>query len=183
MTPLSRKHRLFSQALPDKQGKPGRAHDGPARMGKHAGLAMYASGEATYAVCDDKGPRSILLEPLFCSRPTDRMVIGRFIAADSVAITVRDLDRDEIIARERVKRILIEKHGRRWYSIPLAGAAAGAGIAAGLAISNKASCSNGTDTCSRARGILAFAIPAAAAILTYKATPGTSWKVIYEASK
>ena len=36
--------------------------------GEHAGVSMYASN---YAVCDDKGPRTLPTEPLFEGKPTD----------------------------------------------------------------------------------------------------------------
>ena len=39
--------------------------------GDHAGVAMYASGETTYAVCDDRGSRSLPLEGLLSGSPTD----------------------------------------------------------------------------------------------------------------
>jgi N4-(beta-N-acetylglucosaminyl)-L-asparaginase len=39
--------------------------------GEHAGVAMYASGETSYAVCDEQGPRSMPLEPLLGGNPTD----------------------------------------------------------------------------------------------------------------
>jgi hypothetical protein len=112
-----------------------------------------------------------------------RVLSGRFIMADPTAVAVRGSDQDETIAREQVKRISIEKHGRRWYSIPLAGAVAVGGIAVGLTLGDKLSCSSDTGTCSKAKGILAFVVPAAAAILAYRATLGTSWKMIYRAPK
>jgi N4-(beta-N-acetylglucosaminyl)-L-asparaginase len=41
------------------------------KRGEHAGVAMYAAGEATYAVCDENGARSMPLEPLLPGAPTD----------------------------------------------------------------------------------------------------------------
>jgi N4-(beta-N-acetylglucosaminyl)-L-asparaginase len=39
--------------------------------GEFAGLTMYAAEETTFAVCDEKGPRSMPLEPLLSGKPTD----------------------------------------------------------------------------------------------------------------
>src|SRR5688572_22793790 len=41
------------------------------KNGDYAGVAMYASGEATFAVCDDRGAREEALEPLLEGAPTD----------------------------------------------------------------------------------------------------------------
>jgi N4-(beta-N-acetylglucosaminyl)-L-asparaginase len=42
------------------------------RKGEYAGVTMYnATGTATYAVCDEKGPRLEKLEPLLDGKPTD----------------------------------------------------------------------------------------------------------------
>jgi N4-(beta-N-acetylglucosaminyl)-L-asparaginase len=42
------------------------------RRGEHAGVTMYnASGKATFAVCDEKGPRLEVLEPLLQGGPQD----------------------------------------------------------------------------------------------------------------
>jgi len=42
------------------------------RKGEFAGVTMYnATGTATYAVCDEKGPRLEKLEPLLDGKPTD----------------------------------------------------------------------------------------------------------------
>jgi N4-(beta-N-acetylglucosaminyl)-L-asparaginase len=41
------------------------------KNGDYAGVAMYASGEATFAVCDDNGARELPLEPLLDGAPTD----------------------------------------------------------------------------------------------------------------
>ena len=41
------------------------------RRGDYAGVAMYnASGKTTFAVCDAKGPRLEVLEPLLEGAPT-----------------------------------------------------------------------------------------------------------------
>ena len=39
--------------------------------GQHAGLCMYASGETSYAVCNESGPELVPLEPLLSGSPTD----------------------------------------------------------------------------------------------------------------
>jgi N4-(beta-N-acetylglucosaminyl)-L-asparaginase len=41
------------------------------KRGEHAGVAMYASGETTYAVCTENGASSPSLEPLLRGNPTD----------------------------------------------------------------------------------------------------------------
>ncbi|TDJ31717.1 MAG: hypothetical protein E2O61_15325 [Gammaproteobacteria bacterium] len=37
------------------------------KRGEHAGVAMYASEQSKYAVCDELGPRHEALEPLLSS--------------------------------------------------------------------------------------------------------------------
>jgi N4-(beta-N-acetylglucosaminyl)-L-asparaginase len=39
--------------------------------GEHAGVAMYAAGETTYAVCDENGAQTLPLEKLLDGAPTD----------------------------------------------------------------------------------------------------------------
>jgi N4-(beta-N-acetylglucosaminyl)-L-asparaginase len=41
------------------------------RNGEYAGVAMYASGEATYAVCTENGAQELPLEPLLSGEPSD----------------------------------------------------------------------------------------------------------------
>ncbi len=41
------------------------------KRGEHAGVAMYASGEGAYAVCDENGAREMPLEGLLEGSPTD----------------------------------------------------------------------------------------------------------------
>ncbi len=41
------------------------------KKGQYAGVAMYASGEKTYAVCTEKGAEAPTLEPLLPGNPTD----------------------------------------------------------------------------------------------------------------
>lgn len=41
------------------------------KSGEYAGVAMYASGEAKYAVCTENGSEARDLEPLFSGSPTD----------------------------------------------------------------------------------------------------------------
>jgi N4-(beta-N-acetylglucosaminyl)-L-asparaginase len=40
-------------------------------LGEHAGMAMYAGGEPTYAVCDEAGPRLVAMDGLLPGQPTD----------------------------------------------------------------------------------------------------------------
>ena len=41
------------------------------KKGQHAGVAMYGSGEKTFALCTDKGAEAPTLEPLLPGNPTD----------------------------------------------------------------------------------------------------------------
>jgi N4-(beta-N-acetylglucosaminyl)-L-asparaginase len=41
------------------------------KNGEYGGVALYASGESTFAVCDENGAREELLEPLLDGAPTD----------------------------------------------------------------------------------------------------------------
>jgi N4-(beta-N-acetylglucosaminyl)-L-asparaginase len=41
------------------------------KQGRHAGVAMYGSGEKTFALCTEKGAEAPTLEPLLAGNPTD----------------------------------------------------------------------------------------------------------------
>jgi N4-(beta-N-acetylglucosaminyl)-L-asparaginase len=41
------------------------------KKGQHAGVAMYGSGEKTFALCTDKGAEAPTLEPLLAGDPAD----------------------------------------------------------------------------------------------------------------
>jgi len=41
------------------------------KKGQHAGVAMYSSGEKTFALCTEKGAESPMLEPLLAGNPGD----------------------------------------------------------------------------------------------------------------
>ena len=41
------------------------------KKGQHAGVAMYGSGEKTFALCTDKGAEAPTLEPLLAGNPAD----------------------------------------------------------------------------------------------------------------
>lgn len=41
------------------------------KKGQHAGVAMYSSGEKTFALCTEKGAEAPMLEPLLAGNPTD----------------------------------------------------------------------------------------------------------------
>jgi N4-(beta-N-acetylglucosaminyl)-L-asparaginase len=41
------------------------------KKGQHAGVAMYSSGEKTFALCTEKGAEAPMLEPLLAGDPTD----------------------------------------------------------------------------------------------------------------
>ena len=41
------------------------------KKGQHAGVAMYGSGEKTFALCTEKGAEAPTLEPLLPGNPTD----------------------------------------------------------------------------------------------------------------
>ena len=41
------------------------------KKGQHAGVAMYSSGEKTFALCTEKGAEAPLLEPLLPGNPGD----------------------------------------------------------------------------------------------------------------
>ena len=41
------------------------------KSGQHAGVAMYGSGEKTFALCTDNGAEAPTLEPLLAADPAD----------------------------------------------------------------------------------------------------------------
>jgi hypothetical protein len=109
---------------------------------------------------------------------------GRFISADASTLNISAGEPGAVaIERNLVLSVAIDKKGRPWYSIPLVLLVGTAGGVAGLIIADHTACSESSaanGSCRKAKGAIIALTAAGPAILTYRATLGTSIrKMIY----